>query len=305
MYILRHPKGGLAPLSISRAPGRPGDGEFSSIATDGTHGSILRDGGDCIVVHVSKASVELLVTAFLDKEGDQVPALRIDQIGLDAPAAPAAPVKPVAAAPAPAASAAPSQPQPAPRAPIHIGAHGISLIGHIERSGDLVAAPGEYLGDPSSSLRLEGFQVMWPDRPAGVDLAYGIVIEGVGHMPIVKTGKFCGSKGEARRITEATFALVGPDAAQFQLEGTAYFSGGFQLPIQSGMPLSGPSGLEHLIALSLRAVVASAPRTKPDPWAESTRTKVFKADSPAAAKPPVRASSAGNTATQARAKKPA
>lgn len=298
MYILRHPKGGLAPLSVSRAPGRPGDGEFSSISTDNTHGAILRDGADCIVVHVSKAPIELLVTAFLAKEGDQVPALRLDQIGLDAPAVPTAPAKPVAPAPAIA-------PPPAARAPIQIGAHGISLIGHVERSGDLVAAPGEYLGDPSSSLRLEGFQVMWPDRPAGVDLAYGIVIEGVGHMPIVKTGKFCGSKGEARRITEATFALVGPDAGQFQLQGTAYFSGGFQLAIQSGVPLSGPSGLEHLTALSLRAVVASAPQTTPNPWAESPRTKVFKADGQAAATPPAKASSAGNTATKARAKKPA
>lgn len=298
MYILRHPKGGLAPLSVSRAPGRPGDGEFSSISTDNTHGAILRDGGDCIVVHVSKAPIELLVTAFLAKEGDQVPALRLDQIGLDAPAVPTAPAKPVSPAPVIA-------PTPAARAPIQIGAHGISLIGHVERSGDLVAAPGEYLGDPSSSLRLEGFQVMWPDRPAGVDLAYGIVIEGVGHMPIVKTGKFCGSKGEARRITEATFALVGPDAGQFQLQGTAYFSGGFQLAIQSGVTLSGPSGLEHLTALSLRAVVASAPQTTPNPWAESPRTKVFKADGQAAATPPAKASSAGNTATKARAKKPA
>lgn len=284
-------------MSVSRAPGLPGDGEFSYISTDNTHGSILRDGGDCIVVHVSKAPVELLVTAFLAKAGDQVPALRLDQIGLDAPAAPVPPA-------APAAPAVPPQPAAA-RAPIRIGAHGITLIGHIERSGDLLAAPGEHLGDPASSLRLEGFQVMWPDRPAGVDLAYGIVIEGVGHMPIVKTGKFCGSKGEARRITEVTFALVGSDAGQFQLEGTAYFTGGFQMPIQSGVPLSGPSGLEHLTALSLRALEASTPQTKPDPWAESPRTKVFKADGQAAAKPPSKASSAGNTATKARAKKPA
>lgn len=286
-------------MSITRAPGLPGDGQLSSIATDGTHGAILRDGGDCIVVHVSKAPVELLVTAFLAKEGDQVPVLRLDQIGLDAPAAPVKPAAPVTRA----TPVVP--PQPAARAPIQIGAHGISVIGHIERSGDLVAAPGEHLGDPASNLRLEGFQVMWPDHPAGVDLAYGIVIEGVGHMPIVKTGKFCGSKGEARRITEVTFALVGPDAGQFQLQGTAYFSGGFQLPIQSGVPLSGPSGLEHLTALSLRAVVASAPQTKPDPWAESPRTKVFKADGQGAATPSANASSAGNTATKARAKKPA
>jgi hypothetical protein len=261
MYILRHPKQGLAPLSVARAPG--GSGKLNLIATDGTDGAVLRDGSDCIVLHVSGAPVELLVTAFLAQAGDAIPPLRVDQIALD---------------PAPSA-------QPASGArPIAIGAQGISLIGHIERTGDVVAGLGQVLGEPASDLRLEGFQAMWPDRPDGVDLAYGITVEGAGAMPIVKTGKFCGTKGQARRITEVTFALVGPQAPRYAIEGTAYFTGGFQLPVSSGIALSGPSGLEHLTALSLRAVPAAAQAGNDNPWQESPRTQVFKADSPAAPK---------------------
>lgn len=269
MYILRHPKDGSAPLGISRAPG--GEGLLTSLSTDNTSGTLLRDGSDCIVLHVSKAPVDLLVTAFLTRATDPVPKLRLDQIGLDA----------VAAQPAAVPSTPPAAPLPAPvgRGPIQIGPHGITLIGHIERSGDMVAAPGNHLGDPNTNLRLEGFQAMWPDHPDDVDLAYGVAIEGHGHMPVVKTGKFCGSKNEARRITEVTFALVGAGAARLQLEGTAYFSGGYQVPVASGTPLSGPSGLEHLTAISLRAVPATAPQAKQNPWSESSRTKIFKADS--------------------------
>ncbi|MFS2004286.1 hypothetical protein ACEN9F_11745 [Duganella sp. CT11-25] len=262
MYILRHPKGGLAPLGIARGPGN-GGGRMETLGTPATHGAVLRDGADCIVVHVSEAPVELLVSAFLVNKNDPVPALRLDRVGLDGQAAtPPAPARTPAAAGANA---------------IQIGPSGISLIGHIERQGDAVAAPGERLGDPAGELRLEGFQVMWPDRPEGVELAYGAAVEGGGALPIVKSGKFCGTRNAARRITEVTFALIGPRAAQFRLEGEAHFSGGFRLPVQTATPLSGPSGLEHLTALSLRAVPATPPAPGQNPWDDAAHTHVFKA----------------------------
>lgn len=272
MYILRHPKQGLAPLSIARAPGAPGEGKLQTLGTPGTHDALLRDGSDCIVVHISEGPVSLLVTAFLENKGDTVPALRVDQIGLDRPdSAAVAPLPPerAAAAGRPIMAAAPPK-------SLDIGAHGISLIGHVERNGDVVAAPGELLGDPASLLRLEGFQVMWPDRPEGVDLAYNIVVEGGGALPMVKSGKFCGTRGEARRIIAVTFALIGPRASDWRLDGTAYFSGGYQVPLQSAVALSGPSGLEHLTAVNLSATLDEQAGAQRNPWQESASTKVFK-----------------------------
>lgn len=250
MYILRHPKG-AAPISICRAPGMansPHNGSIEILATPKTQGTVLRDGADCIVMQIAGASVELLVSAMV-RAGDAVPALRIDQIALDSDNAEAGKL---VVAPA-----------------------GISIVGHVELKGDVVANAGETLGDPASSHRVEGFQVMWPDRPEGVDLAYGIAVEGVGAMPMTKTGNFCGTRGEARRITEVTFALIGPNADKYQLNGVAHFSGGFTLPVASGMPLGGPSGVEHLTALSLQAMPRQA-GAKVNPWDESPRTKVFK-----------------------------
>lgn len=276
MYILRHPKQGMAPLSVARAPGAPGEGKMDTLGTSGTHNTLLRDGSDCIVVHISEGPVSLLVTAFLEQKGDPVPALRVDQIGLDRPGAGPALAMTQQAAPRP----APRQIQPAAPAAkaIEIGASGITLIGHVEREGDVVAAPGEVLGDPASLLRLEGFQVMWPDRPEGVDLAYNIVVEGGGALPMVKSGKFCGTRGEARRIIAVTFALIGPQASHWRLDGTVYFSGGFQVPLQSAVPLSGPSGLEHLTAVNLSATLDEQPGAQRNPWQESASTKVFKSN---------------------------
>ena len=262
MYILRHPSGGLPPLSVSRAPGGPAyQGKIDILSTPRTQGSILRDGTDCIVMQVLDAPVELLVTAYLAQEGATVPSIKIDQIGLELEPAQPADVAPAAAG-----------------KQIEISPQGLSLIGHIERTGDVVASEGQCLGDPSSNLRLEGFQVMWPDRPEGVDLAYGVALEGLGSTPLASIGKFCGTKNEARRIIEVTFTLVGSQAALLQLEGTAHFSGGFQIPVSSGMPLSGPSGLEHLTALCLRTLPAPpAKKKEPNLWNASQQTQVFKA----------------------------
>lgn len=229
MYILRHPKGGLPPLSVSRAPGGPGStGKVELLATPRTHGAVLRDGSDCIVVHVMDAPVEFLVTSFLANEAATVPTLKIDRIALD--------------------EAAPASSAPAAFA---VASTGISLIGHIERTGDALAGTGQLLGDPPSGLRLEGFQIVWPNKPEGVDVVYSVSVEGFGELPQVSTGAFCGSRGTASRITGLTLTLVGPNAAQYQLLGAAHFSGGFQLPLRSGVPLSGPSGLEHLTALGV------------------------------------------------------
>lgn len=266
MYILRHPKTGTVPLTVSRAAGlQKNNGKLEVIGTPGTEGTILRSGADCIVAHVSGAPVELVVTAYLDKAGAAVPALRVDQVALDG---------------APAAAQAPAIPAPVAQADkkaIAIPASGVSVIAHIERKGDVVASNGVLLGDPGTNLRIEGFQLMWPDRPQGADLAYNIEVEGIGQLPVVKSGKFCGTRGQARRITEATFSLVGPQANEFKLEGTAYFTGGFQVPVESGHALGGPSGLEHLTALRLNVVKAGAKAAPAaNPWDESSRTKVFK-----------------------------
>ena len=262
MHILRHPKNNTSALSVARAAGGVGStGKLEILATPNTHGTTLRDGSDCIVMHVIDAPVEILVTAYINDASGAAPALRVDRIALDLPPSAASFVPQVAEA-------------------VKIEDKGMSVIAHIEKTGDVVVGENQRAGVAGSNLRIEGFQIMWPDRPKGVDLAYGVSIEGVGALPTVTSGAFCGTRGEGRRITEIRFALTGPDALRYALEGAAHFSGGFQMALNSGIALSGPSGFEHLTGLAVRvvAITPKAPSKVADnPWDESPQTKVFKA----------------------------
>lgn len=230
------------------------------LSTAKTHGAILRDGSDCIVLLVKHAPVEMLVSAYMSFPEEAMPSIRVDMVALDSDGGtPAAPL------------ATPKQ------APFKISETGISLIGHIENLGDVAVSGGAILGEPVKPYRLEGFQVMWPDKPAKVDISCQVSVEGVGELPSVNVGNFCGTRGEARRVTEVTFSLVGADAAKYQLIGTAYFSGGFQVPISSGLTLSGPSGFEHLTCLSLQVAAVSKKNNATNAWLDSPKTKTFKA----------------------------
>jgi hypothetical protein len=254
LYILRHPKTGLPPLSISRAAGKAEhNGQIQAIYTPGTDGGVLRNGSDAIVMQVLNAPVELLVTAYLDKAGATVPVVKIDRVQLDGGGESVSPQK-----------------------SIQVPPKGITLIGHVERKGDLAATPGKVLGDPKGEMRLEGFQVEWPDKPDGVDLTYGARVEGGGATPTVSTGSFCGTRNAAKRLVEVTFSLAGTNAQRHALKGVAHFSGGYEMEISSGMPLSGPSGMEHLTAIALEVVPANAERSNKGAWEASPRTRIFK-----------------------------
>jgi hypothetical protein len=251
MYILRHPQTGMPALSVSRAATNPGHtGRIEALYTPNTHGGVLRTGKDCIVMQVLDGPADLLVTAYLERAGAAVPALKVDKIKLDD--------EPTSVA---------------------IPAHGISLVGHIERVGDAIAATGTPLGDPSGERRLEGFQVMWPDKPANVDVMYSAQIEGAGESPEVGTGRFCGTRNAARSITGVKFTLAGEGAAGYELAGEARFAGGHNAPIQSGAMVAGPSGAEHLTTLQLRVEKkgAAGKQAKNNPWEASPRTRVMKA----------------------------
>jgi hypothetical protein len=260
MYILRHPGAGMPALSVATTPNSTG--KIDTLIADPGHGMTLKDNTDCIVMRVGDAPAELLIAAFSADAADAAitPTIKIDRIAL---------------LPLPDQIASPVIGSAARQ-------NAFSILGHVERQGDVVVQDGELLGNPAANLRLEGIQVIWADKPEGVDLAYGVLVEGGAAVQVERTGGFTGTRREGRRIVEATFALIGPNASNYGLEGNAYFSGGFQLPVKSGVPLAGPSGLEHLSGLTLR-VVTRANIASPNLWDESVRTRVFKADIPAPA----------------------
>jgi hypothetical protein len=227
---------------------------------------VLRNSSVCIVILVADAEVEMLVSAFVPDSQTVAPSLRVDRVDLGDKSL-GLNVSPKLDHSAQQAVSSPS---------FDIAASGISLIGHVELSGDMLASPGMVLGEASSNLRLEGFQIVWPNMPDGVDIAYRVGVEGMGQFPTVTTGSFCGTRGEARRINEINISLTGKNAKKFNLEGVAFFSGGFKVPLAGGINISGPSGLEHLVALQLAVRGAvNKKTTQVNPWSEQTKTTVL------------------------------
>lgn len=206
---------------------------MESLATPGTQGSLLRAASDCIVLRISGGPIEFLVTAFLAREDEPVPALRVDRIDLEG---------------AIGVDAAPTE---AAQKPFVISPHGLSIIAHVDGRGDVLAGDGEVLGQPAGMQAITGLQLMWPDRPAGVDVAYTVTLEGYAGLPTVRTGNFCGARDKGLRMNGLCIELVGEHAAQFRMDGVAFFTGGFQVGFGGGA-VSGPSGFEHLVALSLK-----------------------------------------------------
>ncbi len=291
MYILRHPGDAGALFIIGRGPGvMASSGKLETLGTPGTENTRLANANDCIIVHVYDGDVELLITVCQPEATFKAPRLRLDKIALGVAANQTNSGKSSPTLPSLADFAGKSyrsqhishqQPQHTGSAPpqyfgaenalgsvlrhvenisstlaatepFSVSASGITLIGHIESLGDKLAMPGEILsGEAGKDLRLEGFQLNWPDIPDGLQLTYSVRLEGVQNELKANLGEFCGTRGQARRIVALSFNLTGLHAHQYQIKGYANFSGGFRVPLGFGVKLGGPSGFEHLTGLQI------------------------------------------------------
>ncbi len=134
-----------------------------------------------------------------------------------APKVPADSAGPAATMPA----APPSQPSPpafgARTSLVHLG-------GHVEKVGDITMQPDQWLGNPSAGTRVEGFVVLWPNKPADVELCYGCEVADLGRPLSGITGSFVGSRGRGGRITSVWAELTGTAAANYTLYTEVVFA---------------------------------------------------------------------------------
>lgn len=135
---------------------------------------------------------------------------------------------------------------------------GLSILAHVSRRGDIIASVGEWVCGPASPHPIEGLELTWPDRPAGVDILMSAIIrDGTRKaLPPVSIGHFAGSRQKAAPIIGLTLNLSGPAAHLYTLEVSALFLGG-ALIARSGVfiELSGENGSAPLVGLkaSIRA----------------------------------------------------
>lgn len=251
MYIFRYasklPEGEMICFTLQATP--LGKGMVDFFPAEGVSRNTLAKLGDCIVGRVKGAATAVLVTEYRQTGNPSLKAdLRVDRIDTSEAIISSQPKQPT---------------QPAE-------AYDLVIAGHIERIGDTVAQDG-WLGAPSAKSRIEGFVIEWPDRPEGVDIAYQCHVAGIGQQPPTLSGGYIGSRRQKAPITAVAFALVGPSAEKYRLDGTVVFAGGAVYPVIPGEELRGPTGREQLVAMQLCVFPSSsrqeiaAPRSK-SPW---------------------------------------
>ncbi len=125
-------------------------------------------------------------------------------------------------------------------------------MAHVSRRGDVVAEPGEWICGPDMPMPIEGLQIDWADKPAGVELDY-VVTAGRSSQKRKfsgRSGSFAGTRGKAMPLVAIEMSLTGPNAAGYELEVEALFLGA-AIASQSGASLSltGPSTREPLVGL--------------------------------------------------------
>ena len=108
-------------------------------------------------------------------------------------------------------------------------------MAHIQRSGDVGCARGEWLGVKGSRQWVEGFGLAPLDGIAPEDLEYQAVLGRNWLSPWVESGKFCGSRGMALPLLGLKVRLKGAAAKAFECSYSATFVDGTETgPVSGG-----------------------------------------------------------------------
>ena len=263
MYIFRYasqcPPDKPVCIALQQAP--LGKGSIDFFPGEGISKNMLAKLGDTIVARVKSGIATVLITEYhmFDESIDPID-LRIDRIDTS-----------------PAimrnfgviAGSEKAQMLDSDSAPVKL-----TLVAHLQGIGDVESAEG-WVGLHDSNKRLEGFNIVWDNKPAGVDLVYASTVAGSGPSTKVTTGTFTGTRGKSQPLVSAGFGLVGPNRHLYELSGHIVFSGALPQLVIADQMMYGPNGNEPLVALH----VCITPVTKMNaaryksPWENSALTQ--------------------------------
>ena len=234
------------------------------VSTPGGAQGVLTKPGDCVVIVAAAAGSLHVTVSTRSADGDLDANIRMETITSSDPVAPnglgalqgAAPRKaPVAPRRASATQKSPIEPRRiAARLKRSEDSHSeFAVAAHVARRGDLVVAPGEWVGGPSAPAPIEGLQINWAP-PIGVALEYQVLVVGAGGRwsTWVFAGEFAGSRGRRLSLVGVRMRLGGEQADRYSLYGEALFLGA---PIVSDkgreLEFLSRSGTDPLVGLRL------------------------------------------------------
>jgi hypothetical protein len=257
---------GLPGVRITLPPGA-GQSDAVSISTFQADGWI--SGADsAALVRVSRGPGQVLVTVYQapGASPDSAPRLQVMRLGPEPAAAP------------PASAARQGQ-------AAAVSAEEADVVAHVQRTGDVPAKFGEWVGTRGSQLWIEGFGLTPRDGIKPTDVEYQAVLGRGWLSPWIEGGKFCGSRGMALPLLGLKVRLKGAAAKTHECSYAATFVDGASVgPVAGGETCESESlaAMESFQVTIRRsgAVAEAAPR------AGSTRSPAsVAAPKPAAPRP--------------------
>ena len=207
---------GLPGVRVTLPPGASGRPEAISISTFRQDGWL---NGTAALVRVSEGPAQVLVTIYQSPRQGPESAPRLQVLRLSGGGAAPTAVQPGA----PVVPAVPAQAEP-------------EIVAHIQRTGDVGGAIGEWIGQRGSRSWIEGFSVKPREGLAPEDIEYQGVLGRGWLSPWVEGGKFCGSRGMALPLLGIKLRLKGAAARQWECSYEATFTDGSK---------SGPVGADE------------------------------------------------------------
>ena len=210
-------RSGLPGVRISLPPGPVGRPDAISISTFREDGWM--NGGDsAALVRISEGPAQILVTVYQAPAAspDAAPRLQVMRLG----------------------AGADGQAMMGAQATAGPGAAALAdaeIIAHVQRTGDVPAKIGEWIGQRGSRLWIEGFSLSPRNGLKPADIEYQAVL-GRGWMsPWIEGGKFCGSRGMALPLLGLKLRLKGGAAKTHECSYSATFVDGSSIgPVAAG-----------------------------------------------------------------------
>src|SRR5690242_7567790 len=246
-------RSGLPGVRVSLPPGPVGRPDAISISTFREDGWM--NGGDsAALVRVAQGPAQILVTVYQAPSAppEAAPRLQVMRLG------PGADGQAVAGAPTQAGLGTAAALADA------------EVVAHVQRTGDVPAKIGEWIGQRGSRLWIEGFSLTPRNGVKPADIEYQAVL-GRGWMsPWIEGGKFCGSRGMALPLLGLKLRLKGNVSKTHECSYSATFIDGSSTgPVAAGETCEA----ESLAALESFQLVIRRKGKDPTPPKASTRKK--------------------------------
>ncbi|MEM6503453.1 MAG: hypothetical protein AAF685_16660 [Cyanobacteria bacterium P01_C01_bin.89] len=119
---------------------------------------------------------------------------------------------------------------------------GLEVLVHIEGIGDRKFSDNEMAGTQGEARRLEGLQLSFNPRMAGLGIRYMGHVENVGDTPWVGEGQYIGTRGKGLRLEGFAAQLTGPESTKFDICYSGHFAGYGDSQVMTNGVLCGARG---------------------------------------------------------------